>query len=337
MKALVIKQHGDLDQLSVEHDWPTPTAGDGQVLLKVHATALNYHDLFTLKGMPGIKVPMPVISGMDVAGEIVALGAHVEGWKEGDRVMVDPLNQQTTKLLGEMTDGGLAQFCVVDAHMLVNIPDEVSYREAAALPVAYGTAYRMVVTRGQIRAGEKVLILGASGGVGTCCVQLAKMAGAHVIAAASSDDKLERLKAIGADEGINYKRSDFMTEVVERHGKPRAYKPGGGIDVVINFTGGETWVPSLKVLKKGGRMLTCGATAGFDPKTDIRYIWSFELDIRGSNVWAREDLSSLLDLVRQRKLEPVVDTVLSLEEGREAFRLLQQRNVVGKVIVEPWR
>jgi alcohol dehydrogenase len=189
--------------------------------------------------------------------------------------------------------------------------------------VAYGTAYRMIVTRGKIEAGEKVLILGASGGVGTCCVQLAKLAGAHVIVAASTPYKLDRLASIGADEGINYKTDDFMKVVHELFGKPRMRKGGGGVDVVVNFTGGDTWVPSLRSLRKGGRLLTCGATAGFDPKTDIRYIWTFELDIRGSNGWERDGLLALLDLVGRQKLKPVIERVLPLSQTPEAFRLLE--------------
>jgi alcohol dehydrogenase len=335
MQAVIIRQHGNLDSLELERNWPDPTPGEGEVLLKVRSCALNYHDLFTLRGMPGIKVPMPIIMGIDVAGEVEAVGAGVSGWKRGDRVVVDPIDRKTGKLLGEMRDGGLAQYCKVGAHSLIALPDDVSFAQAAALPVAYGTAYRMMVTRGRIQAGEKVLILGASGGVGSCCVQLAKSAGAHVIVAASSADKLERLAALGAHEGIDYKRDDFMKVIHERHGKPRIHGTGG-VDVVVNFTGGDTWVPSLRSLHKGGRMLTCGATAGYDPKTDIRFIWTFELNIMGSNGWEVDDLHALIERVRTRQLEPVIDRTLPLAETREAFRILEDREVFGKVLVDPW-
>jgi alcohol dehydrogenase len=235
-------------------------------------------------------------------------------------------------------DGGLAEYCVVDADMLLKLPEGVTFADAAALPVAYGTAYRMMVTRGKVVADEKVLILGASGGVGTCCVQLARLAGAHVVAAASTAGKLERLIAIGAHEGINYKTEDFMKAVYTRFGKPKVYGPGsggGGVDVIVNFTGGDTWVPSLRSLRQGGRLLTCGATAGFDPKTDLRYIWTFELDIRGSNAWERSDLFALLNLVKQRKLVPTIDAVLPLAEAKDAFTRLADRNFFGKLIIEP--
>jgi alcohol dehydrogenase len=200
------------------------------------------------------------------------------------------------------------------------------------LPVAYGTALRMMVTQGRVAADEKVLILGAAGGVGTCCVFLAKMAGAHVIACASSPDKLKRLGELGADDLIDYTAVDFEAEIHRRFGKPRRFDFTGGVDVVINYTGGSTWVKSLKCLRRGGRLLTCGATAGLDPRTDIRYIWTFELQILGSNGWTPDDLTTLLGLVERRTLKPVIDRVLPLSE---ALRLLEDREVIGKVVVTP--
>jgi alcohol dehydrogenase len=336
MEAVVIRRHGSVEELCFEQDWPKPVAKASEVVVKVRACALNYHDLFTLRGMPGIKIPMPLIMGIDLSGEIESIGAGVKDWAVGDRVVVDPEDRESFRLVGEMLNGGLAQFCVVPASLLVRLPDEVSFAEAAALPVAYSTAYHMIVTRGNIQAGETVLILGASGGVGSCCVQLAKLAGAHVIVAASSQEKLDRLFGIGADRGINYATEKFQDQVIALYGKPRVRGSGGGIDVVVNFTGGDTWVPSLKVLRKGGRLLTCGATAGFDPKTDIRYIWTFELDIRGSNSWHRQDLVDVLDLVRTRRLKPVIDDVLPLRRASEAFQVLEQRKVFGKVVLDPW-
>ena len=335
MQAQVIHGHGEIDDITFEANWPDPVPDPGEVVLRVGACSLNYHDLFTLRGMPGIKLGMPLIMGIDVAGDVAALGPDVTGWKIGDRVMVDPINRKLGKLLGEAMDGGLAEQVKVSATQLIRLPDDVSYEAAAALPVAYGTAYRMMVARGRIAPGEKVLILGASGGVGTCCVQLAKLAGAHVVVATSSEDKLTRLKALGADDGINYKSDDFMKEVHRRYGKPKFFGGESGMDVVVNFTGGDTWVPSLRCLRNNGRLLTCGATAGFDPKEDIRYIWTFELNIVGSNGWLPEDLAALLALVRSGKLTPVIDQKLPLKETREAFRRLDERAVFGKIIVAP--
>ena len=203
------------------------------------------------------------------------------------------------------------------------------------MPVAYGTALRMMYTIGEIAAGDKVLVLGASGGVGTCSVLLAKARGAEVIACASSQSKLDRLAAMGADHGINYVEEDFVKWVYRQFGKPHRRQFDKGVDVVVNFTGGDTWVPSLKVLHRGGKILTCGATAGFDPKEDLRYVWSYELKILGANGWMRDELQQLLDMVADGTLDPIVDRELPLEEVNEAFRLLEEREVFGKVVVKP--
>src|SRR5580700_2567418 len=229
MRALVLRKHGTLDDLDVVADYPTPKAADGHVVIRVRASAFNYHDVFTVAGMPGIKVPLPVIIGLDMAGEIAEVGAGVGGWKPGDRVLVNPVNKKKG-LMGEMLDGGMAEYCLVAADQLVAMPDGVTFEEAASLPVAYGTAHRMLITHGTVKAGERVLVLGASGGVGTGCVILAKLLGAEVIACASSASKMQRLKEIGADEAINYKEIDFSKWAVERYGKPQRRSFEGGVD-----------------------------------------------------------------------------------------------------------
>jgi len=215
------------------------------------------------------------------------------------------------------------------------MPDKVSFEEAASLPVAYGTAHRMIVTHDTIRKGDKVLILGASGGVGTGCVLLAKMLGAEVIACASSDDKIKRLKDLGADHVINYKTADFSKWAVEKYGKPQRRSYEGGVDVVINFTGGDTWAPTLRCVKRGGKILVCGATAGYDPKEDLRYVWSFELKIIGSNSFYDENLKALMDMIQDGTLKPVIDVVLPLQKAAEGLRLIESREAFGKVVVKP--
>ena len=339
MRAMVLREHGGLDKLTFDQNFPDPDAGPGEVLLRVRATSLNYHDIFTRRGMPGIKIPLPVIMGLDVAGEIIKVGADVDHWKAGDRVLVDPLNRVEGGLMGETMDGGLAELCKARAHQLVRIPDNVSYAQAAALPVAYGTAHRMMATKGRVTAGEKVLILGASGGVGVCCVQLAKIAGAYVIACAGSEEKARRLKELGADEVILYTQEDFLQVVRQRHGRPQRAGSGasvnGGVDVVVNFTGGDTWVKSLRTLKLGGRVLTCGATAGYNPAEDLRVIWTFELDIRGSNGWDRGDIEKLFGLVSSGRFSAQIDKSFPLEQAAEALRMLEDRSVFGKVVVTP--
>lgn len=339
MKAQVIASHGTIENLTYHTDWPRPAATPGHVVIQVGACALNYHDLFTLKGMPGIKVPMPLIMGIDVAGTVAEVGPGCGDWQVGDRVLADPYTRDNYALLGETTDGGLAEYCRVPADQLLRLPQGVSFEKAAALPVAYGTAYRMMVGRGGLpldgsAAGQRILILGASGGVGTCCVQLARLSGAEVIVAASSQDKLDRLAQLGAHHGVNYKDGDFMKAVQALVGKPKI-GGGGGVDMVVNFTGGDTWVPSLRCLTKGGKLLTCGATAGYDPKTDIRFIWTFELNIMGSNGWDRSDLHALLELVESGRLNPPVDQVYPLSEAPAAFRSLEDRSAFGKLIVVP--
>lgn len=335
MKAVILQQHGGLEQLKFVKDFPDPVATEGHVVIRVRATSFNYHDVFTVRGMSGIKVPLPMIIGLDMAGEILERGAGVDSkWKRGDRVLVNPLNREKG-LMGEMMHGGLAEKCLVAEHQLIRMPESVTYEEAAALPVAYGTAHRMLITHQTVRSGDKVIVLGASGGVGTGCVLLAKMLGAEVIACASSADKIGRLKALGADHVINYRETDFSKWAIERYGKPQRRSYDGGVDVVVNFTGGDTWGPTLRCVKRGGKILVCGATAGYDPKEDLRYIWSFELQVIGSNSFYDDNLQALMGLIELGKLKPVIDQVLSLERAAEGLRLIESREVFGKVVVTP--
>ena len=334
MKAVVLHEHGSLEQLQYVTDFADPVIVEGHVVIRVGATSFNYHDVFTVRGMPGIKVPMPMIIGLDIAGEIIEVGAGVTGWKKGDRVLVNPLNKKKG-LMGEMLHGGLAEKCLVAADQLIAMPDQVSFEQAASLPVAYGTAHRMIITHNTIKKGDKVLVLGASGGVGTGCVLLAKQLGAEVIACASSADKIQRLKDLGADHVINYKDTDFSKWAIEKFGKPQRRNNEGGVDVVINFTGGDTWGPTLRCVKRGGKILVCGATAGYDPKEDLRYVWSFELQIIGSNSFYDENLKALMDMIQHGTMKPVIDVVLPLEKAAEGLRLIENREVFGKVIIKP--
>lgn len=334
MKALTLDAHGTLDQLRIVSDKPIPKADAGHVVLRVGASSFNYHDVFTVQGMPGIKVPFPVVIGLDLAGTVAEVGEGVIGWKAGDRVLVNPL-KPGVGLMGEMTDGGMAEYARADARQLIALPDAVSFEQAAALPVAYGTAHRMLITHQTVKAGDKVLILGASGGVGTASLLLAKLLGAEVIAAAGTEEKLNRLKALGADHTINYRESDFSKWVIEHYGKPQRRTYDGGVDVVVNYTGGETWLSSLKSLKRGGTLLVCGATAGHDPREDLRYVWSFELTIKGTNSFYDDNLKALLTLVAEGRLDPEIDRVLPLEKAAEGLALIRDRAVLGKIVVTP--
>ena len=331
MKALILKEHGGLENLELVNDKPLPVANEGEVLIRVKASAFNYHDVFTVSGMPGIKVPLPVVIGLDMAGIVEEDSGQ---WKKGDRVLVNPV-RPGIGLMGEMIDGGMAEFALARADQLLRIPDAVTFYQAAALPVAYGTAHRMFITHNTVKAGDTVLILGASGGVGTASVLLAKKLGARVIACGGSDEKCDALKRLGADQVINYRTTDFVKWVYEHLGKPerRVYK--GGVDVLVNFTGGDTWTKSLKAVKRGGQILVCGATAGYDPKEDLRYIWTFELNIRGSNSFYDENLKDLLDMVAKGELDPYIDSVLPLEQAAEGLAQIKDRKVIGKIIVDP--
>ncbi|MGH8733437.1 MAG: alcohol dehydrogenase catalytic domain-containing protein, partial [Burkholderiales bacterium] len=240
MRALLLRKHGGLDDLDVVGDHPLLRATEDHVVIRVRASSFNYHDVFTMRGMPGIKVPLPVVIGLDMAGEIAEVGPGVSGWKVGQRVLVNPLNKRKG-LMGEMLDGGMAEYCLVAADQLIAMPDGVSFADAASLPVAYGTAHRMLITHDTLSKGERVLILGASGGVGTGCIILAKHLGAEVIACTSSPTKMSRLKELGADQVINVNETDFSKWAVETYGKPQRRSYDGGVDVVINFTGGDTW------------------------------------------------------------------------------------------------
>ncbi|MFP1744675.1 quinone oxidoreductase family protein [Lonsdalea quercina] len=334
MKALVLAQHGDLDRLQIVDTHPRPTPQPGHVVLRVGASSFNYHDVFTVQGMPGISIPLPVVPGLDLAGTISDIGDDVEGWRVGDRVLVNPL-KPNVGLMGEMIDGGMAEYALADAAQLIALPDRVSFAQAAALPVAYGTAHRMLITHRTVKAGDRVLILGASGGVGSACVVLAKQLGAEVIACAGSDEKGEALRALGADHVVNYWETDFSRWAIATYGKPQRRTYEGGVDVVINFTGGETWRPSLRCLKRGGLLLVCGATAGYDPQEDLRYVWSFELNIKGSNSFYKEDLVALIDKVARGDIDPLIDRIVPLEQAAEGLRLIRDREVLGKVIVTP--
>ncbi len=339
MRAIVLREHGGLDRLVYETGYPDPQCGPGDAVVRVRACSLNYHDVFTRRGMPGITLHLPLIVGNDAAGEIAEVGREVSGFKVGDRVVIDPINRVDHGFLGETMDGGLGEYVRVPAHMLVPLDSRVDFASAAALPVAYGTAHRMMFERGKIRAGERVLVLGASGGVGTCCVQLAKQVGAEVVACASGEAKLARLKALGADHVIDYAAMDWVAECHRLFGRASTRRrPSGGLDMVVNFTGGDAWTKGLRVLRRDGRMVTCGATAGYDPKEDIRYIWTFELNIIGSNGWSRGDVEALLAMTAEGRLKPVLhEPRFALADAREAMRQMEERLAIGKVVVESHR
>jgi alcohol dehydrogenase len=323
MKAAVIEKQGGIENI-VFRDFPNPKIGPNDIKVRVRACGLNYFDIFVRRGMPGFPVPMPFISGGDIAGEVAEFGANVTGWKVGDKVLVDPSTNEG--MIGEKLLGGMAQYCRVPANYCIKLDPRLSFEMAAAIPANYGTTFRMLFTNGDIQKNDLILVLGASGGVGTATVQVAKMHGARVIGCAGSDEKCNRLTELGADHVINYAKQDFSKEAWALSGKK-------GVDVVINFTGGDTWVPSLRTLKKRGKLLTCGATAGFDPKTDIRYIWQRELRILGSNGYTKDDVTKGMMGVAEGKLKIPELRTFPLERLGEAEAIMESRDFFGKIVM----
>ena len=333
MRAAVVREHGEIENILIEDDFPEPDLEPGWARIAVKATSLNFHDLFSRRGMPGIKLPLPLVVGSDIAGEVVEVAGGVVEATIGNRVLIDPLNMQRG-MIGERWNGGRAEYCVADAKQLVPIPDTVSYEIAACIPLAYATAHRMMVTRGDVKAEDTVLVMGASGGVGTACVLLAKRAGATVISCASTEEKLERLKDLGSDHGVNYVEQDMREASWEIAGKPRITGEAG-VDLLVNCTGGGSWIDSTRCMRKGGRLVTCGATAGFEDQIDIRYVWTYEHSLLGSNGWHRSDIVTMLEYAAEGSLLPVIDRVMPLEEVHEAERLMEEREVFGKIVLQP--
>ena len=333
MKAALFHEYGGVDRIEIG-EMPDPICGPDDVVIGVCAVSLNGFDPMILGGTTGLKTPFPMIPGGDYAGEIIELGANVarEGqWHIGDRVCPHPF-VPGEGMTGETRLGAAAEFARIPAQNVIRIPDGVSYVDAASLPIAYGTAYRMMTTRGHVSEGETVLVLGATGGVGSCCVQLANAAGACSIVTGSADWKLDALKTLGADHVINTSDADFVKAVHEIVGKPRL-GAGGGVDVIINYIGGETWAQALRCLKSDGRMLTCGATAGFNPPTDIRYIWTYEQNIIGSNGWTHDEQIAVLEMVADGSLRPVIHAERPLEDIGRSVQELIDRQVVGKSMI----
>lgn len=325
MQASVIREHGGPEQLLVD-ELPRPVPGPGEALVRVGACAINHLDIFVRRGMPGLPVPLPHTTGGDIAGWVHAVGPGVSGIEPEQPVLVDPATDKGA--LGETAPGGLAEYVIAPASNLIALDGDRSLIDFAALPIAYGTAHRMLFARGGLRERETVVVVGASGGVGVACVQLAKRVGARVIACTSTDAKAARLAALGADEQVVADDDRFGARVWELTGRV-------GADVVVDYSGKTTWPQSVRCTRPGGRVLTCGATSGFEAVTDLRYVWVREIDIRGSDGWTRDDLLTLRDLVQSGELKPVIHAVFPLSRARHAIAELEDRRAFGKVVVVP--
>jgi alcohol dehydrogenase len=326
MRAAVVGAHGGPEQL--EYGWAAiPQPPPGWIRVRVVACALNMLDVFVRRGMPGVHLDLPHTPGGDIVGTIDALGEGAQSPPAGTLILLDPLVNH--KALGEDLPGGLAEYVIAPAGNA--IPLDAAAADApryAALPIAYGTARRMLAERAHLAPGETVVVLGAAGGVGVACIQLGKAMGARVIACSSSRAKLGQLAALGADELVDTSSGEFGSQVWNLTSRT-------GADVVVDYLGEQTWPQSIRAVRRGGRLVTCGATTGFLAETDLRYVWTRELSILGSDGWRRGDLTELVRQVREGELAPVIHDVFPLSRVRDAVAELEERRAVGKVVVVP--
>ncbi len=340
MKAIFYERHGGPDVLTYG-ERPAPSMRPGFVRIDVHAASLNHIDVFLRGGLPGITIPLPHIPGCDAAGVIAEIGDGVTNVHIGDRVLLHPsiscghcefcLRGDASlclhyQLIGETVSGTCCEEIVVPADNTIPIPEGMSFEDAASIPLVFTTAWRMLITRGRLRAGEDVLILGATAGVGVACIQIAKAAGARVFAAAGTAEKLDLCRDLGADVLIDYSREDFSRRIRELTAKR-------GVDVVVDYVGKDTWVRSLKSLSRGGRLVTCGATTGYNPEEDLRHVFFRQLEIIGSTTGSKNELLAPLRLIEAGKMRPVVGAVYDLKDTAAAHAAMEARRVMGKIAI----
>jgi NADPH:quinone reductase-like Zn-dependent oxidoreductase len=326
VRAVRIHEDGGPEVLRLE-EAPDPVAGPGEVLVRLRASALNHLDIWIRKGLP--SVPKPRILGADGAGVVEALGEGVSGFESGERVVLNPgieVGGGRIHVIGEHGDGTNAELLAVPATNVHPIPDGLSFEEAAAFPLVFETAYRMLVTRAGLREGEWVLAWGIGGGVSTATLAIGKALGAKVIATSSSEAKLARARELGADATVNHATGDVKEAVKEA-------TDGRGADIVVESVGEATWATSLQVAAPGGRITVCGATSGPNPPAALHRIWWKQLSILGSTMGTGEDFAGAYDLVASGRARPVVDTVLALEEIRAAHERLEAAEQLGKIVL----
>jgi 2-desacetyl-2-hydroxyethyl bacteriochlorophyllide A dehydrogenase len=340
MKAIRFHQHGGAAVLRYE-DVPEPVVRANDVLVRVKACALNRLDLWVRGGLPNVPIPLPHIPGSDVAGEVAQIGAEVTTVRVGQKVVLAPgvacgkcaacisghdnRCRQFTNL-GYMIDGGCAEFVRCPEVNCLPYPENLSFEEAASIPLVFQTAWHMLVARAELQPGEDVLILGAGSGVGSAAIQVAKFFGARVTATAGTDEKLSKARELGADYVINH-RSQKIRDEVRRITNKR------GVDVVFEHVGTATWDDSVASLALGGRLVTCGATTGYDAKIDLRFLFSRQLSLLGSYMGAKSELQTVMKLVAAGRLKPVVDRVFPLAEAAAAHAYLEAGSQFGKVVL----
>lgn len=342
MNAVIFKQHGGPEVLEYT-DVPDPSIKANEVLVEIKACALNHLDIWARGGLPGIAIPLPHILGNDIAGIVRDVGAAVSWIRSGDEVMLHPGVScghcteclagrdnlcREYDILGYGRDGGYAQLVSVPAVNVIPKPENLSWEQAAALPLVTVTAWHMLVTRAAVQPGEDVLIHAAGSGVGSIGIQVAKLRGARVIATASSDEKLAKARELGADEVVNYSNEDWPKEVKRLTNKR-------GVDVVFEHTGTATWSGSIASLKTNGRLVTCGATSGFAAQTDLRQVFYRHLTILGSFMGSKSELLEAMKFIESGKIRAVADQTLPLADARRAHELMEDRAQFGKLVLIP--
>lgn len=340
MKAIRFHQHGGTDQLRFE-DAPDPIPGPGEIVVRVKACALNFLDIWERRGLPIVKIPLPHISGSDIAGVVDSVGPGVTAVKPGDRTLINPGVScmhcaacyegndnfcPRYSVLGYISDGGYAERVKVPDVNALPFPEGLEFHEAAAIPLVFTTAWHMLVTRCGIKGGDDVLILGAGSGVGSAAIQIAKYFHARVITTAGSQAKLEQALALGADFVIDHTRQKIRDEI-------KTITHRRGVDIVFEHIGAATWDDSVSSLAPRGRLVTCGATTGYEARIDLRHLFAKQISILGSYVGSKHELLKVLALVNQGQLKPVVSGILPLREAARAQSLLESRQHFGKVVL----
>jgi NADPH:quinone reductase-like Zn-dependent oxidoreductase len=340
MKAVRIHNFGGPEVLTYE-DIPDPKPRKDQVLVRVKACALNHLDIWVRKGLPGVKLPH--IPGSDIAGEVAEVGEYVAGFKTGQRVIVAPMHYcgrcakcvaglqnecREFTVLGNAVDGGDCELIAVSPANVIPIPDSLDFNRAASVSLVFVTAWHMLVGRAGVRPGQTVLVLGAGSGVGTAAIQIAKLFHCRVITTAGSEEKLEKARALGADDGINHYKQKISDEVRKITNKE-------GVDIVIEHVGAATWEESLKSLKTGGTLVTCGATTGPEVALNLLHLFARQLSLLGSYMGSMGELHEVLGHVFAGRLKPVVDRVFPLSEIRTAHEYLEKSSMFGKIVLKP--
>jgi NADPH:quinone reductase-like Zn-dependent oxidoreductase len=342
MKATVFKEHGSVDKL-VYTDIAEPEISSSEVLVKVKACGINHLDIWVREGMPGVTLPLPHILGCEITGEIAGIGSAVKDLSIGQRVLISPgincgkceycLSSNDSlchefKIMGFQVNGGYAEYAKAPVENIIPISDKLSFEEWAAVPLVFLTAWNMLKTRGNLATGETVLIHAAGSGIGSAAIQIARLSGADVITTVGSDGKLEKARELGANHVINHSKEDFADKVNE-------FTNGKGVDLVFEHIGPETWEKSMLCLKRGGRIVTCGATSGPTVSLDIRFLFAKQLSISGCYMGSRSELLKILNLIESGRLKPVVDSVFPLEDAEAAQTKMLDRKQFGKIVLVP--